>query len=114
MRIPANEVVRFSYVDDPVAWNGAHPLVVRAVNLHMHERGARCQVAVLRSDGTRECLLQIDEWHHEWQGDFQLETPVTLRKGDSILLECEFDNGPDRQRIIGGVRQAPNASQPAR
>lgn len=107
MRLPANEVTRVSYVDDPVAYNGNRPLTVVAVNLHMHERGRRGQVAVLRADGTRECLLQIDDWRHEWQGDFTLQTPSVLNRGDSLLVECQFDNGPDRQRIVAGARQTP-------
>lgn len=73
----------------------------------MHERGKRGGLWIVRDTGERECLLQIDSWHHEWQGDYRLAQSLTLGPKDRLLLECEFDNTAATQRIIGGVRQKP-------
>lgn len=108
MKIPEGEKeVTFSYVDDPVKLNGDRPFLLHAVNLHMHERGARGQIAILRDNGDRECLLQVDAWNHDWQGDFTFDVPKRLEKGDRLLVSCTFDNSPAHQRLRGGKPESP-------
>lgn len=108
LRIPANERdVTYSYVDDAVILNGGRPFLLHAVNLHMHERGARGQIAILKEDGARECLLQIDRWDHAWQGDFVFDKPKRLERGDRLLVSCTFDNTSGHQRLRGGVPETP-------
>jgi hypothetical protein len=102
----ASDVVT-SYVYDPTLLNGGHAYELHAVNLHMHERGSRGLVAILRADGSEECLLQIDDWDHAWQGDYVFGTPKTLRKGDRLSVECHFDNTAGNQRIVNGVPETP-------
>lgn len=107
-RIGENERdVTFSYVDAPTSWNGDRPLRLHSVNLHMHERGARGQIAILRKNGDRECLLQIDTWQHHWQGDYVLDAPKRLEPGDRLFVSCTFDNVPSKQRIVSGRRESP-------
>ncbi|MFN7147736.1 MAG: monooxygenase, partial [Myxococcota bacterium] len=103
LRIPADEPdVRVSaQVAQPVPWT------LLGVNLHMHERGKRGSVGIVRADGTRECLLQIDDWAHEWQGDYLFETPVDLALGESLWVECHWDNTAGNQRVVGGVAETP-------
>jgi hypothetical protein len=108
MRIPAGDKdVAFSYADEPTLTFGGKTLQLRNVSLHMHERGARGQVSILRADGSRECLLQIDDWSHGWQGEYQFAEPIPLRQGDRVLLECHFDNSASHQRLLNGVPEAP-------
>ncbi len=108
MRVPANERdVTYSYVDDPVLYNGNRPFHLRSVSLHMHERGARGQIAIVRANGDRECLLQIDRWNHAWQGDFTFEQPKRLEPGDRLLVSCTFDNTAGHQRLRGGIPETP-------
>jgi hypothetical protein len=88
----------------------SHPLkdkVVVGVNLHMHERGSRGSVGIVRADGSRECLLQIDDWDHEWQGDYLLEEPVALGRRDALWVECHFDNTEGNQRVVDGRAERP-------
>ncbi|MDP2306262.1 MAG: monooxygenase [Pseudomonadota bacterium] len=77
------------------------------VNLHMHERGKSGNVGILHADGTSECLLQIDDWDHGWQGDYLFETPVRLAWDDQLYVECHWDNTEGNQRLVDGVREAP-------
>ena len=105
LRIPAGQTVTFSYADEPTRWAGGKPFNLHSVNLHMHERGLKGQVAILRANGTRECMLQIDNWDHTWQGDYIFVTPKRIEKGDRLLVSCTFDNSAEHQKIVGGVRQ---------
>jgi hypothetical protein len=105
MRIAAGQTITYSYADEPTRWAGGKPFTLHSVNLHMHERGVRGQVAILRADGTRECLLQIDAWDHMWQGDYTFLTPKRIARGDRILVSCTFDNSEANQKIVRGERQ---------
>ncbi len=97
----------YSWADAPARLAGGATFQLHAVNLHMHERGKRGGLWIMREGGTRECLLQIDRWNHSWQGDYRLATPVTLGPLDRLLVECEFDNTAATQRVISGVKQTP-------
>lgn len=77
------------------------------VNMHMHERGSRGSVGVIREDGSEECLLQIDDWAHEWQGDYLFEEPLQLGRGDSLWVECHWDNTAGNQRVVNGAPEEP-------
>ena len=94
------------YADEPTLYNGGAPYLIYAVTLHMHERGQRGQVTILRANGDRECLLQIDTWKYEHQGDYQLKSPVRLAPKDRVLVECRWDNSADRQKVRNGVPEA--------
>ena len=98
---------RFSWADAPARLAGGATFDLHAVNLHMHERGKKGGVWVMRENGTRECLLQIDRWDHGWQGDYRLAKPLRLNPRDRLLVDCEFDNTLATQRVIDGTKQAP-------
>jgi hypothetical protein len=55
-------------------------------------------LGVRRGDGEEECLIQIDDWDHAWQGDYAFAEPVTLRPDDQLVLECVFDNSATNQK----------------
>ncbi len=108
LRIPAGQRdVTFGYVDAPTTINGDRPFWLRAVSLHMHERGARGQIVILRKNGDRECLLQIDRWEHHWQGDYVLAEPRRLEAGDRLMVSCTFDNTRDHQRVLASGLEEP-------
>lgn len=107
MPIPENAPsTRFSWADAPGRLAGAATFDLHAVNLHMHERGKKGGVWILREDGTRECLLQINAWDHAWQGDYRFASSIRLKPRDRLLVDCEFDNTASKQRVIGGVPQS--------
>ncbi|MCA9658904.1 MAG: monooxygenase [Myxococcales bacterium] len=98
MKIPAgDDDVRFTYGYDPAVYTGGAALI-HNVSLHMHERGASGSLAVERADGSVDCLLNIDDWDYDWQGDYWLADPVELRTGDRLKVECHFDNSASNQR----------------
>jgi hypothetical protein len=64
-------------------------------------------VAVLRKDGTTDCLLNITRWDFHWLGDYYFETPVRIDPGDRVYVECHWDNTAGHQKIVNGEQQAP-------
>jgi hypothetical protein len=108
MEIPAGLAdYGLSYADEPTLYNGGKAYDIRAVNIHMHERGHKGQVTILRGDGSRECLLQIDNWDPGHQGDYVLKTPKRLNPGDRVMVECRWDNSATHQRVVNGTMETP-------
>jgi hypothetical protein len=99
MMIPAGESdVVHSYAYDPATWlNLGQSLRVHNVALHMHEFGTSASIAVFRANGDVDCLLHIDEWDIDWQGEYFVAAPVTLNFGDRLYVECHFDNSAANQ-----------------
>lgn len=99
MMIPAGDSdVQFGYAYDPATWfNFGQKLKIHNVSLHMHELGSRGSLAILRADGSVDCLLHIDDWDFDWQGEYWLEEPVTMGFGDRLYVECHFDNSAENQ-----------------
>ena len=73
-------------------------------DLHMHTLGSRGKLEVVRANGKRECLLRVDDWKFEWQSTYFLKNPVSMGPGDSLYLECHWDNTADNQYIVDGQR----------
>ncbi len=76
---------------------------VWTAGLHMHARGAKATLQVTHPDGSKDCLLQIDDWSFHWQGSYDLVKPVKVGAGDSLSIECHFDNSGNRQPIVNGI-----------
>lgn len=116
MKIPPYEAdVMYGHIDDPreffkdfVGNTDVEPgFMIHAVMLHMHQLGKKAMVAIDRADGSRETLLQVDDWDFHWQRLYQLKTPVKFNPGDKMNVECHWDNTEQNQPIIGGVRKVP-------
>lgn len=100
--------VRFAAEYDPTdVLSLGRPLEILAVNLHMHERGKSGMVGVKRKDGSEECLVQIDDYDHAWQGDYTFREPRFIEDGDLAYVECVFDNTRANQRIVAGAPEEP-------
>jgi Copper type II ascorbate-dependent monooxygenase, C-terminal domain len=98
--------VFFSY-DPTVLFNRKKSIYIHAVMVHMHELGSVGRLAILRKDGSVDCLLNITDWDFHWLSDYYLEEPVRLDPGDKLYLECRWDNTAGRQRTVRGERQKP-------
>ncbi len=65
---------------------------------HMHYLGRYLRVHLIRPDGTRECLLQIDDWDRLWQMFFVYKEPIAIPAHSRVELECFYDNTSDNWR----------------
>lgn len=105
MDIPAHSTdVTHSWEIDPTKFIGGSsggavapntPFTIYTAGLHMHTRGTHARTEIHGAGGASQCLLEIPSWNFHWQGSYELATPATLSPGDSLYLECHWDNaGP--------------------
>ncbi len=109
MRIEAGDpdaMVFFSYDPTTVLTKGK-PFRIHAVNLHMHELGSMARLAILRQDGTEECLYNDTNWDFDWIGEYWLADPPVFQPGDRLYVECHWDNTAPNQKIVNGELQEP-------
>ncbi len=64
---------------------------------HMHLRGKRVKYRAEYPDGTREDLLSIPNFQHNWQMVYRLREPKMLPAGTVIVAEGAFDNSANNK-----------------
>lgn len=63
---------------------------------HMHTLGKQIRVEKIKSSGTAEDMIYINDWDFHWQGFYSYVTPVALAAGDRVKLTCTFASRPDK------------------
>jgi len=93
--------------------NGNTPVTIASATHHMHTLGTQIRGVITRADGTEECLLDIPEWDFQWQLQYFLEsgTYAVVQPGESVRLECTYDNSAANQPVVDGVQQEPRNVQ---
>ena len=99
MRLPAGQ----SGVTHGFSYTLPADFRIWTANLHMHTYGVRARLSVERGDGGEDCLLEIPAWDFNWQRTHVLAAPYEFSAGDTLSLECEWDNTTD-QDIFWGDR----------
>jgi hypothetical protein len=105
MKIPAGQAdVMHDYSLDLTQWveflvgdwaplKNNEPFVIHNVGLHMHTKGIYGTLEVVRKNNAgKACLVHIPKWDFNWQGSYDLATPVTVYPGDEIRIECHWNN----------------------
>ncbi len=59
---------------------------------HMHYRGKRMSYTARYPDGTEELLLSVPNYDFNWQFNYQLEEPVFIPAGTTIVVQGAMDN----------------------
>ncbi|HEX7668334.1 MAG TPA: monooxygenase [Polyangiaceae bacterium] len=72
-------------------------------DLHMHTLGSHGELSLIHADGTKECLLRVDQWKFQWQQTFYLKNPVHVTASDQLYIECHWDNTISHQYVVDGV-----------
>ncbi len=75
--------------------------------LHMHNLGKTGRTTLIRADGTEQVILDIRDWDFNWQSSYGLEKELLVRPGDSLKLECSWDNSASNQTIVDGKQLPP-------
>jgi mono/diheme cytochrome c family protein len=65
--------------------------------LHMHRQGVSGKLWKTDANGNETCLLEIPGWDFDWQRSYLLEEPITASPGDTLTVECTFDNPTDEE-----------------
>jgi len=58
---------------------------------HMHEFGETFRMTLNPGRPDEQILLDIPNWSFDWQFNFELETPVSIKKGDLVRIECSWN-----------------------
>lgn len=75
--------------------------------MHMHKLGKRGTFTVQKANNSSTMLLDFPNYDYNFQATLDLKTPVTLTKGQKLVVSCEWDNSPENQLIIDGKLQPP-------
>lgn len=57
---------------------------------HMHQLGRSISAKLLTTP--EKCMVNIPAWDFHWQQSYKYETPVVVKKGQSIEVSCAWDN----------------------
>ncbi|MCR9197021.1 MAG: redoxin domain-containing protein [Planctomycetaceae bacterium] len=78
---------------------------------HMHLRGKAFQYTLIRTDGTKETLLNVPNYDFNWQLSYKLAEPILLKKGDRILCEAWYDNSRGNRALADLNKEIPTDEQ---
>lgn len=83
-------------------------LDVFAVGAHMHLIADSMEVRLSRADGSEDCLLH-DAWDYDWQRVYQYDEATgpwpTVAGGDTVRLECNYDNTLDNPGVARALAE---------
>lgn len=86
---------------------GENPWRILGAAAHLHLLATRVKVEVLRDDDA--CLLDIPQWDFDWQQAYFYEpdSRTSVEPGETVRLTCTFDNSPENQPQVDGMRVQP-------
>ena len=64
------------------------------VYAHMDTLGRTFQLLLNPNTDKEQILLDIPQWSFNWQSTYTLQTPIMLKKGDTLRVICSWDNSP--------------------
>jgi hypothetical protein len=76
---------------------------------HQHMLGQQISLTAISEDGDETCLVDVPDWDFNWQMFYRFsdDNVVPITTNDRIRLSCTWDNSPENQPIVNGVRQEP-------
>ncbi len=109
MPIPAGQSeTKHTWSYDPTAFiSGGKSIQVLSGTMHMHKLGKTGRLSIQHADGSETCLLDIKAWDFNWQRSYVLTKPITLKAGEKLAIQCSWDNSPENQPFLNGIRITP-------
>jgi hypothetical protein len=74
---------------------------------HMHLHGTKIKVEVVHAGGATDCAIDIPAWDFHWQQFYYYQQPTLVVAGDTVRISCTYDNSPESQPLVDGVRLPP-------
>jgi hypothetical protein len=87
------------------ALNDGLPFTIYMGGLHMHWLGTHVKTWIQRSSGENTCLVDIPQWNFNWQSAFDFNHPTTFNPGDTLNLECHWNNTAANQPVVNGEQR---------
>ena len=87
----------------------AAPWTIVATAPHMHLLGSRLRTVKVDAQGKETCLVDIPRWDFSWQQSYALRPgeELLVAPGESVRLECTYDNSAANQPVVNGERREP-------
>jgi len=73
----------------------AHAILIAP---HMHLLGKKIKVEVTPLGGSKQCMVNIDDWDFNWQGFYQYRSPFPLPALSTVKLTAHYDNSAANPR----------------
>jgi uncharacterized protein (TIGR03437 family) len=64
----------------------------------MHLLGREMKVELTRPGQAAQCVIDIPDWHFNWQGDYLFKEPIAAPGGSRLRFTAYFDNSADNPR----------------
>jgi copper type II ascorbate-dependent monooxygenase-like protein len=87
--------------------NFAGPTTIYGVAGHMHLRGRDIKLILDPGTSKQRTLLHIPAWDFHWQDEYTLVHPIRVGAGDTVRVQCTFDNSAADQPVVGGAQLKP-------
>jgi hypothetical protein len=71
---------------------------------HMHLHGTEIKVQIKHASGASDCAVDIPQWNFHWQQFYYYQQATKVVPGDTIHLECTFDNMQADEPVINGAQ----------
>ena len=88
--IPAGEArhKEISYLQFPA------DAILYSVHPHAHYRGYQVELTQITPDGKETPILSVPHYDFNWQLDYDLATPMLVKKGTKLRVSFVYDNSP--------------------
>lgn len=63
-----------------------------SIYAHMHQMGREFRIELNPDTPDAKLLLDIPHWDFDWQSTYTYETPVPVKKGDTLRITCVYEN----------------------
>jgi hypothetical protein len=76
---------------------------------HMHWLGRQFLAWMQPASGDPTCLIDVPSWDFNWQLDYWYprEKYIPFDENDVVTVRCGFDNSPENQQVVQGMRLPP-------
>ena len=81
------------------------PGEIMGITPHAHTWATRLAASLTPQGRAAQCLLEVPHWDYDWQLDYLFVDGVPYGPDDQLHVECNFDNSPENQPVIDGVKQ---------
>jgi hypothetical protein len=80
------------------AYSALLPAHLYLIAPHMHLLGRKMHVTATLPGGVEKCLINIDDWDFNWQGQYRFSEPIAIPGGTRLDLQAYYDNSTDNWR----------------
>ena len=74
------------------------PVHLYLIAPHMHLLGRKMHVTATLPGGSEKCLINVDDWDFNWQGQYLFSAPIPIPSGTRLALEARYDNSTENWR----------------